>query len=825
MNSTEISELIQVADAQIHAKQGRSLTLQQKEILRQALGGKRLKHITIEGYSDLTVQQLYCPELWKLLSEATNQKVSIRTVALVLRNLKEQSAGLEPSAAELTTHSLPTEVFPAHSSTSSTRDSAHQSAEVPPARSSTKPSNPASSRVRHNLPTPTYSRFVGRESEIAKLLELLSPRHGAHLISIDGIGGVGKTSLVVEVAYRCLQASQNLDETFQGFPSFDVIIFTSAKQHLLTCFSLLPRISKPHRTLQDIFRQIARTLGNIEITGINLEDQIERLQDALSTVRTLLIVDNLETVENQQDVLSFLYHDLPPTVKAVITTRRQGVFVPLRLSALSASEALQLIQHEADEKGVHLTQDECEILYQRTGGIPVAIYYAIGQMVSCYSVQYVLEQLSQASNDVTRFCFEHSVALVRQQPAHFILMALTFFASPIQRQTLLEVALPQENATAASSHAEEPFAQLQELSLVLQSQDGYSLLPLTREYVMAELPAYPEFEQAARERWVNWCLKLVQRYGGQSRFDWQTQNDVLEAEWSNIQTVLDWCLHQERYEDLCKFWQYLDAHIYLQGSRQDRLKCWGEQLEWMDWLIQMAKSRDPALAIKIMASRGWIYTTIGQPDGLAEAERLYTEAWSLNQTLAQSLDQQQRSLDLAVNLLVLRVHQGQTEMQPWLDHALMLLKQDSIPESKRALHLSRIRYYQGRASFTLGDYAQSETYFLEAVKSAQAINWQKVIHRSRNWLADIATHRGDYATAAQILQEECRSAEVSHDIYQSACCQQSLAQLAQIQNQPEDARRWALQALDNFEKLSMDAEADAIRTLLQTLAKSAPSPV
>jgi tetratricopeptide (TPR) repeat protein len=821
MNITEITELIKVADAQIHAKQGRFLTIQQKEILRQALEGKRLKHITIEGYSDLTVQQLYCPELWKLLSDATNQKVSIRTVALVLRNLKEQSAWLEPNMPT-PAHLFPADIPPDGSTSSSTSSSATDSSVIPPNSISPK-------RVRHNLPTPTYNRFVGRESEIAKLLELLSPRHGAHLISIDGIGGVGKTSLVVEVAYRCLQASQNADETFHGFPTFDLIIFTSAKQHLLTPFSLLQRVSKPHRTLQDIFRQIARTLGNVDITGVNLENQIELLQDALSTVTTLLIVDNLETVENQQDILSFLYHDLPPTVKAVITTRKQGVFVPLRLSALSESEALQLIHHEAAEKAVNLSQDESKTLYRRTGGIPVAIHYAIGQMVSCYSVQYVLEQLSQASNDVTRFCFEHSVALVRGQPAHFILMALTFFASSVQRQTLLEIALPQDNSTPSTTPtnqpAEEPFAQLLELSLVLQSQDGYSMLPLTREYVTAELQTYPEFERAARERWLNWCLTLVQFHGDQSRFDWQTQNDVLEAEWANIQTVLDWCVNQERYDDLCKFWRCLDAHVYLQGSRQDRLTCWGEQLEWMDWLIQMAKQRDPALAVKIMASRGWIYTTIGQPDELAEADSIYTEAWSLNQALPESHEQQQNSLDLAVNLLVLRVHQGWTEMQPWLSRALELLNQASIPEAKRALHLSRIRYYQGRVSFSLADYAQSETYFLEAVKFAQAINWQKVIHRSRNWLADIAMHRGDYATAAQILLEECRSAEVSNDIYQIACCQQSLAQLAKIQNHQETAQQWALQALDNFEKLGMHGEADAIRTLLQTLAKNPPSPV
>lgn len=820
MNITEISELIKVADAQIYTKQGRSLTIQQKEILRQALEGKRLKHITIEGYSDLTVQQLYCPELWKLLSEATKQKVSIRTVTLVLRNLKEQSIGSVPDTSiDPVSHPLLTtvpSVLPPDISTANPSPLQHDS--IP------------RSRVRHNLPTPTYSQFVGRESEIAKLLELLSPRHGAHLISIDGIGGVGKTSLAVEVAYRCLQASQNADETFHGFPTFDVIIFTSAKQHLLTPFSLLKRVSRPHRTLQDIFRQIARTLGDVEITGINLEDQIELLKDALSTVNTLLIVDNLETVENQQDVLSFLYCDLPPTVKAVITTRKQGVFVPLRLSALSESEALQLIQHEATEKSVSLSQAESKTLYQRTSGIPIAIHYAIGQIVSRYSVQFVLEQLSQPGNDITRFCFEHSVAFVRGQPAHFILMALSFFTSPVQRQALLEIALPNVNsgldpATSTSSQqVEEPFAQLQELSLVLHAQDGYSMLPLTREYVTAELQAYSEFELAARERWVSWYLKLVQRYGGQSRWDWQTQNDVLEAEWPNIQTVLDWCMNQERYDELCRFWQHLDAHVYLQGSRQDRLKCWGEQLEWVDVLIELAKQRDLAFAVQVMIGRGWIYTTIDQPDGLAEADTLYTEAWSLNQTLPPSPEKQQRCLKLAVNLLVLRVHQGRfAEMQPWLDRALELLNQEGLSEHERALHLSRVRYYQGRASFSSGNYSQSEIQFREAVKYAQVINWQKVIRRSHNWLADIATHQGDYEIAAQILQEESRIAEANRDIYHIACCQRSFAQLAKSQNHQDIARNWALQALENFEKLGMHGEMNAIKMLLQTLAKGSAS--
>lgn len=832
MNVAEISELIQIADTQIQAKQGRSLTIQQKEILRQALEGKRLKDITIEGYSDLTVQQLYCPELWKLLSDATQQKVSIRTVTLVLKNLKQQvclESNLPPAiSASVVPPIRESAKEPARESARAfTREPV--APEVPIAHCPpTSPSPLPRQRVRHNLPTPTHSRFIGREPEIARLLELLSPRHGAHLISIDGVGGVGKTSLVVEVAYRCLQASQNSDETFHGFPVFDVIIFTSAKQNFLTPFNLLQRVSRPHRTLQDIFRQVARTVGGIDITGVNFEDQIEILKDTLSTLQTLLIVDNLETVEEQQDILSFLYYDLPPTVKAVITTRRQGVFVPLRLPALSEPEALQLIEYETAEKGVLLNQEERKTLYQRTGGIPIAIHYAIGQMVSRYSVQCVLEQLSQASNDVTYFCFENSVASVREQPAHRVLMALTFFATPVQRQTLLEIALPEihsESGVQPSTNkpAEEPFAQLQELSLIWQTQTGYTMLPLTREYVATELQACPEFESVARERWVNWCLKLVQRHGGQNLWDWQSQNDVLAAEWSNIQIVLDWCMSQNRYDDLCKFWQCLDAHVYLQGSRQDRLKCWGEQLEWMDWLIQVAKSRDLSFAIRIMASRGWICTTIGQPDTLAEADRLYAEAWSLNQTLEPNSDQQQRALSLAVELAILRVHQGRfAEMQPWIDRATVLLNQQKMSDPDRAMYLSRICYYQGRVNFSQKDYAQSEVHFREAIKYAQIINWQKVIHRARNWLADIAMSQRDYVTATQILQEEYQYAELSHDIYQMACCQQSLAQLAKIQNQLEQACTWALQALDNFEKLGMYGEANAIQMLLQTLTQVSP---
>ena len=330
----------------------------QERILQQALEGKRLMEIRVVGYGDSAVQRIYAPQLWQLLSEATEEKVTIKRLRLVIEDVwkKQRSDHVKPSVPSLPTKPLPS-LF----------------------------------SVRHNLPAPSCTEFIGREEEIARILELLSPEHGAQIISIDGIGGVGKTTLVVEAAYQCLSASSNPDEAFLGMPTFDAIIFTSAKQHILAPFGLINRLN-PRRTLRDILRQIASTLGNVDITGKSFEDKLDCLQEALSRQRTLLIVDNLETIEDPQDVLSFLY-DLPPTVKAVITTRKQIVFVPVRLASLPESDGLLLIQHEAQEKEVTLTQEESQELYKKTGGIPVAIHYAIGQLASGRPIVHILTEL------------------------------------------------------------------------------------------------------------------------------------------------------------------------------------------------------------------------------------------------------------------------------------------------------------------------------------------------------------------------------------------------------------------------------------------------
>ncbi|MBI1876673.1 MAG: hypothetical protein HYR94_00240, partial [Chloroflexi bacterium] len=411
---------------------------------------------------------------------------------------------------------------------------------------------PAPKKVHHNLPRPDYERFVGRKVELKQIRQLLLPKTRHFVVTIDGIGGIGKSALALEVAHSYLRHYDKLPEAER----FEAIIWTSAKQTLLTGEGIATR-SQALRTLDDIYVTIAITLEREDITRARSEEQDELARHALAQQRTLLIVDNLETVDDER-VMAFI-REVPDPTKVVVTTRhRLDIAYPVRLVGMEEADALTLIADEAKKKGVTLTDDEARRLYQRTGGVPLAIVWSVAQMGFGYGVEAVLTRLGQPASDIARFCFEGAVERIKGKPAYKLLLALSLFATDASREALGYVAdLPELDR-------DESLVELEKLSLVNKEGDRFQLLPLTLVYGQAELAKEAELETLLRSKWIEFLFNFLLKQSQNKNEPERLAN--INPEIDNVLNVMDWCWRANEARKFISFAEEIDFYLWTTGN-------------------------------------------------------------------------------------------------------------------------------------------------------------------------------------------------------------------------------------------------------------------
>lgn len=225
-----------------------------------------------------------------------------------------------------------------------------------------------------NLPLPEFTSLVGVEKYHDQLARLFYAPDGPRLVSLEGMGGIGKSALA--------RAFIGLPETAAHW---EKIVWVSARQHLLSEEGQLSTIADAATTLEDVTSRLCDLLGLSNQAASPLEQRLEALQTTLNMSKHLVVVDNLETVEEYLRLVPTL-GQLAGVSRFLITTRQTLQEFPyvhaIELTELEKRDAFHLVEAEMARRGQRnpLTREIFNELYPIIGGHPLALKLAAAQI-------------------------------------------------------------------------------------------------------------------------------------------------------------------------------------------------------------------------------------------------------------------------------------------------------------------------------------------------------------------------------------------------------------------------------------------------------------
>jgi SEFIR domain/NB-ARC domain len=668
-------------------------------------------------------------------------------------------------------------------------------------------------KEHHNLPHKKFGDFIGRKNEITELMERISPDYRQHINVVRGIGGVGKTALVTEVAYQCWAAKKN-DNGDQKIPTFDAIIFTSSKATDLVNTQIINRPEK-EPLLTDIFRVISDVLEEPTITQVLAEEQFKKVKEVLSKQSTLLIVDNMETLsEDERNIMLSFLNNVPNSTQVIITTRDFLGFDGILIKSLTRKESYELLGYQAKIKNITINTNWKRQIYKRFNGIPVALIYAVGKRAAGYQFTDIVEPKKILAEDLGRFCFESSVTTIKGTKAYQLLLSMPFFQDPPCREALISVA----GLTDGYQDVIDAMAKLQQLSLVTEEERGhYSTLSLTREYTLLELgkDENEAFKISARERWYKWYLEFTKQYGCEDWEGWRARYDRLNTEWENIESVLNWYAEREEWTKVLQLWQNVDNYADLSGYWQDR-RYW--------WALLGKNFGSAETKVKAFSEKGFTLTLMGT-EYYELAEEYLKKAWDL----CKDIDDFGRAT-VANHLAILaKVRGNYDQSHYWLDIEENLLEEcETDREKEKKRYQVRNLYYRAETNYLQDRVDLARDGFESAIELTREIGWQRFRNYAKNILAEIYIQQDKLELAETLLIAGLSSATQAEENRRIALYNASYAkfyyksaQKARKDNLHEESNKFinnakdcAGQALKVFSKELMIAEKNEIAKLI-----------
>ncbi len=340
--------------------------------------------------------------------------------------------------------------------------------------------------LEQRLEQPRYAHLVGVESHLEALLPVLTAPDPPWLVSLEGLGGIGKTSLADALARRIIEQ--------HNFADFG---WVSARQYDFNPGRGIRLVEGPALTVEQLVEKLLEQLlpDVAQSATLSPDDALMTLRERLRQQPHLIVVDNLETVTDVEALLPTL-RDLSNPTKFLLTSRESLYHEPgihhFPLPELSEADTLRLIRHEiAQHHPPHLqniTDADLNRVYRVVGGNPLAIRLVIGQ-THIFALDTVLDDLTSARGKkpemLYTFIYRHAWERLDEAARHVLL------ALPLVAEGQGNLAHLAEVSGLAAADLRDGLDRLIQLNLVDRWGDlqapVYSIHQLTRTFLQEQV--------------------------------------------------------------------------------------------------------------------------------------------------------------------------------------------------------------------------------------------------------------------------------------------------------------------------------------------------
>lgn len=354
----------------------------------------------------------------------------------------------------------------------------------------------------YRLPFPGYETFIGRASKKIEILDAIERDERIWIVNLHGPGGVGKTALATWAAYEYYRNRQNV---------FEAILFLSAKERELTPQGI-NRITPTLYSLENLLQSLLILFSHAEYSDSALDKQKEIATEILSAYKTLVVLDNMESVQDGR-IIDFV-QSLPQGTrsKVLMTSRIRSATweFPIKIEELSIDEVnefvtLRSIEMKLDEQIRY--PDNIAIIREMTGGLPLAVQWTLGTYALTGDLKATLGTATSKDSPLLEFSFRSSWDKLSQL-ARQALAILSIFDEPPSKtlwRTVLDWNVEQlDNA----------IDELQSMTFIYmvtdkrQGEITFHALPITLTFSRNMLAGMGPFEQNARRRYIDYKEKF-----------------------------------------------------------------------------------------------------------------------------------------------------------------------------------------------------------------------------------------------------------------------------------------------------------------------------